>query len=207
MTTTKTQRVFVFIDAENVRNSCEYYGYKDLDYKKIQTWLKESYNAERIYIYVGIPKGDNEKLEAFKTLQRKGFYVYRKEVVSYPRKPLKVLVECPSCHEEFVKLVERKSKTKANCDAELTLDIVRFGVRKKYDQIIVFSCDGDFARVYEYVSNELRRKVKVYAPSDWRTSSKVKHLNKTGVIQLEDLKGLFESYAIKKEPPEGGSFE
>lgn len=38
----KTPRIFAFIDAENIRNSMETYGYKDLDYIKLYDSIRTS---------------------------------------------------------------------------------------------------------------------------------------------------------------------
>lgn len=94
-----------------------------------------------------------------------------------------------------------KNNTFVFVDVELTLDAIRFGIRKKYQRIIVFSGDGDFAKLYEYVARELKKNVTVYAPSDRngikRTASSVKRLGRNRVITLEDLGGLLNDYAIK----------
>ncbi|MDD5551768.1 MAG: NYN domain-containing protein [Candidatus Pacebacteria bacterium] len=118
-----------------------------------------------------------------------------KEVNDY-KDMKRIEVKCPFCEKDFIKRYWAK-KSKGNCDAELTLDIIRFGVRKRYKGIIVFSGDGDFARVYEYVSKELRKKVIIYAPKKKRTSVKLKKLFEQKIITLEGLNPLFPYYGKK----------
>ena len=197
----KKTRTFVFIDGENIRNSVESYGYKDLDYEKLYSWFKEKKDADRIYIYVGIEDGDGEKEKKFSSLQTLGYTVSVKKVMLYKQKPLSYKIKCKNCHTINEKLITRHSKLKANCDTELTLDIINGGVRKKYDKIIVFSGDGDFSIVYEYVVNELKKEVTVYTPLGYphstRTSSKIKELSKNKTIDLEDLGSLLQHYGLK----------
>jgi uncharacterized LabA/DUF88 family protein len=195
--TTVEKKIFVFIDAENIRNSLEAYGYIDLDYEKLYKWLTNILRVKRVYLYAGIERGDVAKEQMLNKLQAIGYFVTKKIVSIYTQPPFIVNVPCNKCGNIIPKTIYRHSKQKANCDTELTLDVINCGVRKKYDEIIVFSGDGDFSRVYEYVAVQLGKKVTVYSPFDTRTSSKVKEMDKTGVIKLEDLRGLFQHYAKK----------
>lgn len=193
----KIKPVFAFFDAENIRNALEESGYSDLDYKKIFDWLKYKRNVGKAFIYAGIEVGDHIKEEYYKELEQLGYSVSAKYVTSYKRKATDLHTKCPKCKFTFDRKYYHKDKKKANCDAELTLDVVRFGVRKKYSSIMVFSGDGDFASVYEYVAKELKKRVVVYAPSNNRTSLKVKDLAKSGIITLEGLDPLLLHYAKK----------
>ncbi len=65
--------------------------------------------------------------------------------------------------EQFIEYLKRGFKSKANCDVDMTLEIMNHSIREKYDEIIVFS-DGDFGSVYEYVASKILKKVTVYAP-------------------------------------------
>ena len=84
----KKTRTFIFIDGENIRNSVESYGYKDLDYEKLYSWFKEKKDATRIYIYVGIEDGDSVKGEKYNSLKTLGYTVSAKKVMLYKQKPL-----------------------------------------------------------------------------------------------------------------------
>ena len=193
---------FVFVDVENVRSSAQGEGYVDLDYKKLFEWLKEKQNAKRIYLYLGIIDGDEKKENRYKKLAKiENCFVSIKKVKVYRKNPIPLKTICPKCKKHFDRRFYPKATLKANCDVELTLDAINFGVRKKYKRIIVFSGDGDFAKLYEYVAKRLEKKVIVYAPSDKgkdkRTAASVKKLNRDRVITLENLRGLFKDYAIK----------
>lgn len=190
--------LFVYIDAENLRNSMEEYGYKDFNYEKAYDWFKNKLKAKRIYIFVGIPTNENDKKNRFKKLKALGYEVKDKDVILYPQKPLEIKVRCKKCKNEFIHSYHRPPRSKANCDVDMTLEIINHGVRGKYDEILVFSGDGDFGRIYEYVAKQLlNKKVQVYAPMTIRTSTKIKELNRIGVIKLLDLASLLQHYAVK----------
>ncbi len=200
--TPKKDATFAFVDVENMRNSAQAFGYEDFDYEKLHELLAVKKGVSRIYLYVAIEKGDEEKREYFEGLRNlKNFYVEIKEVVEYKKKNVLTRNECPSCKHRFIKEIPLNGRKKGNCDAELTLDIIRCGVMKKYKKMIAFSGDGDFARVYEYVATKLNKEVTVYAPSGKilgkRTSLKIKDLAKQGVIQLESTNTLFQHYGKK----------
>jgi uncharacterized LabA/DUF88 family protein len=198
---TKTQRIFCFIDAENVRNAMEDYGFADLDYSKVYGWMTKKRGVSRIYLYAAIEQGDLQKEQKYQSMADIGYYISLKRVMSYKQRPWLLDTRCPKCHHRFIRTTYIKDKKKANCDAEMTLDIVRFGVRKKYDEIIVFSGDGDFARVYEYVARELKKKISLYAPMNYRTARNLKELGKNHIISLNDLKQLCLHYSEAKINP------
>lgn len=96
---------------------------------------------------------------------------------------------------------KENGRRKGNCDSELTLDVINDGVRKKYKSVIVFSGDGDFARMHEYVADVIKKKVTVYSPMKGepgkRTSTAIKTLHNNGTITLESLEGVLVNFAEK----------
>lgn len=193
MPTLANKKYYVFIDAENVRNAIEEYGNSDMDYEKLYNWLIKSKQVAQIYLYIGIEIDDKDKEKKLKNLEKLGYKVNSKVVMKYKQKFWNLRTTCPACKTQFNRKTFIKDHKKANCDADMTLDIMDSGVRKKYRGIIVFSGDGDFASVYEYVVKTLKKKVIVYAPLgklSKRTSLKVKELAKNKIITLEDLNSL-----------------
>ena len=90
-----------------------------------------------------------------------------------------------------------KDKKKANCDADMTLDIISQGYLDSYDEVIVMSGDGDFISVYEHLVNILKKKVTILATHDTHTNRKVKDLAKTGTVNFLDLTQFLNTYGIK----------
>jgi len=64
-------------------------------------------------------------------------------------------------------------------------------------KIIVFTGDGDFASVFRYVSEDLKKKVFLYIPDGKRTSLKIKELKKSGIIACENISSILEHYGKK----------
>ncbi|MDD5551767.1 MAG: NYN domain-containing protein [Candidatus Pacebacteria bacterium] len=61
----KSRKIFAFIDGENVRNSAQEAGYKDLDYEKVYEWLTKKKDVLRIYLYVAVRKKIKKDLSIF----------------------------------------------------------------------------------------------------------------------------------------------
>ncbi len=189
----KHKRTVVFIDAENVRNADEQLGYINLDYLKLISWLKAKKKAMQVYIYVGVEIGDTEKESEYLGLSRQDVIVNIKYVVAYKQKPWNLSATCPKCKHTFARKVYPRDKKKANCDTELTLDVVRLACENTFDEAIIFSGDGDFIKVYEFLVNEKKKSVTVYSVLKREsriTSTKVKNLAKSGMIRLLPLESL-----------------
>lgn len=190
---------FVYIDAENLNSSAQECGYKGIDYPKLLNWLRSSRNAERAYLYAGYE--DESTKQAYEKLGKQGYVLGLKKVMHYPATKTKHKLTCPSCGEINSHKITHKGRSKANCDSELTLDVINDGVRKKYKEIIVFSGDGDFCRMYQYVTDSIKKKVTVYAPMSGtpgkRTSRAVKALAAARIITLNALEAILPHYGIK----------
>ena len=189
-------RTCVFIDAENIRNSVHEYLYEDIDYTKLVNWLNKK-GLNGIFFYAGIELGDMEKRKKYEGLGTIGYKVFLKDVVSYKQKPWKLQTTCPFCKKLFIRDTYNKDKKKANCDADLTLDLISQAYMNNFDEAIIMSGDGDFESVYLHLVNVLKKKVTVLATGDVHTNKKIKDLGKTGTIQFLDLRQFLTTYGIK----------
>lgn len=195
------KNIFVYIDHSNLMQSMEALGFKDIDWPGLMNWLKTKKNVSRVYVYAGYD--NKERKKELEKLERHGYIVDKKKVMQYPSEKMQKTHKCSSCKKSCSFTIQKKGRRKANCDAELTLDVINDGVRKKYSGIIVFSGDGDFSRVYEYVAETLVKSVNVIAPmgekAGNRTSTKVKSLHNKGIIKVDALEGIvgFNGYGIK----------
>ncbi len=157
--------------------------------------------GQRVYLYAGY--SDAPQKAKFKKLEKLGYIANLKKVKQYPPEYRTHKLKCPGCSATNKHTVKRIGRRKANCDSELTLDVINDGVRKKYAGIIVFSGDGDFSRMYEYVAEELVKPVVVFSPmgsvAGSRTSTRVKDLHKKGIIRIDALEGIlgYKGYGIK----------
>lgn len=108
---------YAFIDAQNLNSGLNKLGWK-MDWKKFRDYLKNEYNIEVAYVFIGFIAGMEDLYIA---IQKAGFVIVFKEVVSAP--------------EGF--------SVKWNVDAELILQaMIDFN---KYDKALIVSWDWDFS--------------------------------------------------------------
>jgi uncharacterized LabA/DUF88 family protein len=121
----KKERVFAFIDSQNLNLGVRSQGWK-LDWRKFRQYLRNKYNATNAYLFVGYKPG-NEAL--YTGLQQMGYIVIMKPTMELPG-----------------------GIVKGNVDAELVLHtMIRY---KKFDKAIIVSGDGDFYCLVEYLVNK-----------------------------------------------------
>ena len=116
----------VYIDGANLKQGILLEN-REIDYESFYKWLKKKYKITNVYIFLGfIPK-----LKSFYSdLEAIGYEVVFKETFFED----KIL--------------------KANCDAELILNCVSDFYKKKYDEVIIVSGDGDFSCLIKFLEKE-----------------------------------------------------
>lgn len=187
--------IYVFIDASNLfYGGVKSLGWK-IDYHKLLNYLKEKYKLSKAFYYAGIeiydfPYSvldeelmDLEKLFEFlkeklkrrsnqlneaqiilleRNIQRVKFYLKLKEFGYFLRlKPTKIYKE-----------TDGTTKKKANCDVDMTFDIMK--TIDKFDEVIILSGDGDFAILLKYLMGK-GKKVTVLARGE-RTAKEIRQL-------------------------------
>jgi uncharacterized LabA/DUF88 family protein len=194
MTTPKKSKLYVFIDGENLHRCFRAMGYKNVDYVKLFWWLRKNKGAIKIFLYVGLLDGDIQRAAIYKGLQKLGYDVKIKPVQQYHGDMRNVSCKCPKCAHEYIMQEQMPDRSKANCDAELTVDVTRMCLTNKCDEVMIFSGDGDFGYLYEFVVGDLHKKVSVYAPlrhpASLQTSSRLKDLDRDGCINLYNLESV-----------------
>ncbi len=187
--------IYAFVDASNLFYGGEKsLGWK-IDYSKLLFYLKEKYKVSMVIYYGGIEIYDfpysildyyksinlekliehlGNKLKDGKNLseveilllgkhiQRAKFY-RKLEYFGYELrlKPVKVY---PGDDEKPVK--------KANCDVDMTFDLMR--LMEKYSGAVILSGDGDFVPVLSYLRHK-GRKITILARAE-RTAKEIKQL-------------------------------
>ena len=125
---------YAFIDAQNLNLGVQRVGWK-MDRKKFRAYLKESYNVEKAFMFIGyVPENEN----LYKQMQEAGYIVV-----------LKPTVDMLMSEEE---LKDEKHVTKGNADAELVLYAMK--ELKNYNKAIIVSGDGDFYCLIEYLKEQ-----------------------------------------------------
>lgn len=189
----KNKPIYAFIDASNLF----YGGEKSLgwriDYKKLLQYLKEKYSVSKAFYYGGIEtfgfdysildrqpidlggliKHLKEKLRDPKVtegeivlidrnIQRTKFYLFLEKFGYKMRiKPVKVF-----------KNEDGKKLKKANCDVDMTFDIMRY--MEQYAGLVALTGDGDFAPVLKYLKDH-HREIKILARGE-RSAREIRQL-------------------------------
>lgn len=185
--------IFAFIDASNLFYGGEKsLGWK-IDYRKLLQYLKKRYGVNRAFYYAGVEldgfpysvleknpiklksllfhlrgKFKNKKLSEAeilllgKHIQRVKFYLNLEKFGYQLRlKPVKIFRD-----------LEGNTVKKANCDVDMTFDLMRY--INDYFGVIILSGDGDFTVVLKYLK-KIGKDVKILARGE-RTAREMKQL-------------------------------
>lgn len=158
---------FAFIDGNNL-----YLGMKSknwgIDYKKFRVYLRDKYNVERAYWFIGyIPKNQ----DIYNSLQKAGY----------------ILVFKPT-------IPDGKGETKGNCDSELVLQAMID--RDEYDKAVIVSGDGDFQCLVKYLK-KLGKVNVVMAPTRKFCSSLLTSITGSDMRFVEDLQQKLEYKKVR----------
>jgi len=175
-TTRKRQKpVYAFIDASNLFYGGEKSLGWSIDYEKLFEYLKVKYKARRVFYYGGI------ELHGFKYSILDKELINLTKLINYLESKLKIekLSEAEimllAKHIQRVKFYRKLNKfgyelklkpvkiftdgegnttKKANCDVDMTFDLMR--LMEQYSEAVILSGDGDFAIVLKYLKNKKR---------------------------------------------------
>ena len=121
-----------YIDGANLHHGAKDLGW-ELDYRRFRVWLREKYNVEQAYIFLGlVPKYK----DLYTNLQEKGFTLVFKEVT-----------------------YDGDGKIKGNCDADIVVKVMRDAYENKFNKAILVSSDGDYASLVSFLIEKQKIKV------------------------------------------------
>jgi len=116
------QNNYAFIDSQNLNLSIQGLGWK-LGFKKLRVYLKEKYQVEKAFLFIGYIEGNNN---LYVSLQEAGFICIFKPTLEY-----------------------KDGTTKGNCDAELVLQaMIEY---PNYSKAVIITGDGDFYCLAKYL--------------------------------------------------------
>ena len=127
---------YAFIDSQNLNLGVRSLGWQ-LDYKKFRLYLKNKYNIQKAYLFIGQMAG-NEKLYLY--LQEAGYILIFKPTVE-----------------------TKEGVVKGNVDAELVLHAAAIQY-KNYNKAVIISGDGDFTCLIEFL-DERQKLLYVLTPN------------------------------------------
>jgi len=116
-------KINIYIDGNNLYRAAKELGF-EIDYKKFRGWLRQKYNPQNIYLFIGLVP---DRVKFYKHLQECGFILIFKQTVSID------------------------GKVKGNCDAELVLNSVSDFYTKAFTSCILITGDGDFGCLVKFL--------------------------------------------------------
>jgi uncharacterized LabA/DUF88 family protein len=196
-------RRYAFIDVQNTESTAQQFCGFSIDWNKLYDYLHDDkWSCDKIFYYTGIETGDDALANEFENLAKQpGCIVRAKPVFLFKRRDKMVRINCVKCHEENVSVVEMGYDRKANCDVELTMDVLENTTAEPEVELLIFTGDGDFEPLIRKVAGVAK---KVYIISNTkrfevaglikaRFSSKLKKLledmnDKVFFINIDNLK-------------------
>lgn len=149
---------YAFIDGQNL-----YLGSKDarinLNYKKFRVYLKEKYNVERCYLFIGYIA---ENRAIYDSLQDSGYLLKFKPVL--PAKD--------------------GQKQKGDIDADLAFNVMRY--YKEYESAVLITSDGDFDTLTNYLRKK-NKLAAVISPNKERCSALLEKAAQDKMFYLQDV--------------------
>lgn len=161
---TKKPTNFAFIDSQNLNLGVRSLGWQ-LDYKKFRLYLKNKYNVQKAYIFIGKTSGNQDLYNA---LMDAGYILVFKPTIAY--------------------LENGKKTMKGNVDAELVL-YASAKLYKEYEKAVIISGDGDFYCLVEYLDQN-NKLLRIITPN--RKYSKLLKPFRNYITHLEQLQNKLE---------------
>ena len=182
---------YAFIDAANLFYGGEKSLGWSIDYKKLLIYLKEKFKVKKAFYYAGVELNgfpysiiDSKPIDLYKLLS------FHNKKLSTKLSEAKLLIS--QKHIQRIKFYRKLEKfgymmklkptkiywenekpiKKANCDVDMTFDLMRY--MEQYSQAVILSGDGDFAVVIKYLMSK-GRKIHILARSE-RTAKEIKQL-------------------------------
>lgn len=163
------QANYAFIDSQNLNLGVQRAGWK-LDWKKFRIYLKEKYNVEKAFMFIGyLP--ENEDL--YTQMHDAGYLVALKPTLEMFANP----------EEDAKEDAKEKPPTKGNVDAELVMYVMK--ELPNYNKAIIVSGDGDFYSLIEYLQE--RKKLLHIMTPNWRYSTLLKPFE-SYIIRIDTLR-------------------
>ncbi len=130
---------YAFIDGQNLNQGVRSFGYR-IDYPKFRLYLKNKYNVQKAFMFVGYVK-ENKWL--YEKLERAGFDLVLKDTIQHSR--------------------SGKLTVKGNVDAELVLHSAAIEY-ENYEKAVIVTGDGDFACLVKFL-RERKKLLQILVPN------------------------------------------
>ena len=201
---------YAFIDAANLFYGGEKSLGWSIDYKKLLEYLKEKFGVRKAFYYAGVElNGFSYSILDLKPIDLNKLLLFQKRKISKNLSEAELLIV--QKHLQRTKFYQKLEKfgyimrlkptkvywendrptKKANCDVDMTFDLMRY--MEQYSKAVILSGDGDFAVVIKYLLGK-KRKIDILARSE-RTAKEIRQL---GGKKFMDFNYLRERIKYKK---------
>jgi uncharacterized LabA/DUF88 family protein len=154
----KQQRVYAFIDSQNLNLSVQKFGWK-MDWRKFRKFLADKYGVTKAFMFIGyIPEFE----PLYEQMHDLGYAIVLKPTFDMTKPHPEMLPESEQPKGQKPAEHEEKKPVKGNIDAELVLWAMK--ELSNYDKAIIVSGDGDFYSLVEYLESK-KRLLHVLAPT------------------------------------------
>lgn len=158
----KNENNYAFIDSQNLNLGVQSLGWR-LDYRKFRAYLKEKYNVNVVYLFIGyIPTNQ----DLYSALQTAGYILVFKPTIS-----------------------DENGEIKGNVDADLVLQAMLD--YEKYDKSVIITSDGDFYSLVKYLYHQKKLKF-VMSPYIKTCSALLRKNAKEKIIFMNNLRKKLE---------------
>lgn len=158
------EKINIYIDGNNLYRGAKALGF-EIDYKKFRGWLRQKYNPQNIYLFIGLVP---DRLKFYQHLQECGFILIFKQTISV------------------------SGIIKGNCDAELVLKTVSDFYTKSFTSCILITGDGDFGCLAEFLKEN--NAIKYIISPDKNKCSFLLRNKKVETVFLNDLYHKFSTH-------------
>ncbi|PID31848.1 hypothetical protein CR970_03720 [Candidatus Saccharibacteria bacterium] len=151
----RPERVFAFIDSQNLNLGVQKFGWK-IDWRKFRRFLTDKYGVTKAFMFIGyIP--ENEAL--YEQMHDAGYLVVLKPTFDMTRLRPEDLEKLRAAEGHATPKGDgdkEDKQVKGNIDAELVLWAMK--EMSNYEKAIIISGDGDFYSLVEYLVGKKRLK-------------------------------------------------
>lgn len=159
----RATETYAFVDASNIIYGARAEGWF-IDQKKLLQYLKNKFAVSKAFFYYGKDSKNNKQQKFLKRLEEFGYILRVKEIKRYG------------------------TKSKANCDVDLTMDILLN--LKKYQRAIMLTGDGDFLPLIQYIVKQKKEIVVIASPKS--TAREIREFVKHSFINFGNLRYFIE---------------
>jgi uncharacterized LabA/DUF88 family protein len=156
-------KTYAFVDASNIIYGAKAEGWF-IDLKKLIIYLQNKFKAKRVFFYYGKDSKNPKKEQFLKKLESFGYILKVKEIKRFG------------------------STSKANCDVDLTMDMLLLA--DEYSKAIILTGDGDFAPLFSHLISKKKEIIIISSPK--RTAKELRRLVGDKHIDFGGLRYLLE---------------